>query len=820
MKICTKCNEKWPDEFAYCPICRGELVIDKPKASPSVSMGDGNAINGGVHISEDKSVKDDHSVSASNNVTNSNNTTHNTTNNYYSGLKFEREKTTEELLREQKLKFREYCKEVLAKDKILNDETNLWLDEQRRYLGLKSEEAAHILNEVKKSIQRSFISMDPLQEKKFNAMKNAIKGNNTTMIENLMPSMKVLASNIHDEELQYMYHMVLAALYPEECVNQYKTNLNDKYWRTFWGCVALYKLGDIENAEAAMLKLKDWNGMMSKEEFDDNQSVLATLGALIYGDKEFAKPFFEDIKNVHTSLLTNIAKVIKAIINYNPEDSDIKVILTQNKFYVDNFLSKTLEAETTAARLAAEEKQRKELELKRKQEEERKRKEEEERRKAEEEERKRKEEEARRKAEEEARKKKEEEIRRKAEEEERKRKELEARLKAEEETRKKKEEEIRRKAEEEAKKKLEEERKKLEETKKRIEEERKALEAEQKRKAQEEAEKKRRQEEEQRRIEMEKQAKKDCQALVNQYLLNETPFLDIKSADIAKTIKGLSYLRTPEILFMYAVCTEQGYYGRTNKETLTQLYLEAAEAGEPLGYVCLANLYSSGEHGFIINSKTAMSYYEKCLTTNRRMQALTHMGIAYSRAYQDLPTAKKYLEEAIKLGSNVAGKYLKDVQKKIDDQNIQLERERKAREADQKRKEREEEERRRKIAETIAATAASNVISGSGDGDVKVCPQCKNIIAANATFCKYCGHRFEDYKSNLKDDSKNKKEETNKQQTRVCPQCKKTILADATFCKYCGRKMVPTTATSKSCPKCGRQLNPNAKFCPKCGTKV
>ncbi len=32
MKICTKCNRKWPDEFVCCPMCGVEdLVSDTPE---------------------------------------------------------------------------------------------------------------------------------------------------------------------------------------------------------------------------------------------------------------------------------------------------------------------------------------------------------------------------------------------------------------------------------------------------------------------------------------------------------------------------------------------------------------------------------------------------------------------------------------------------------------------------------------------------------------------------------------------------------------------------------------------------------------------
>ena len=63
---------------------------------------------------------------------------------------------------------------------------------------------------------------------------------------------------------------------------------------------------------------------------------------------------------------------------------------------------------------------------------------------------------------------------------------------------------------------------------------------------------------------------------------------------------------------------------------------------------------------------------------------------------------------------------------------------------------------------------------------------------------------------------------------RLCPHCGNEIAADATFCKYCGRKIIAaieepnanSDTNKKWCKKCGAELKLTAKFCPKCGTKI
>ena len=87
----------------------------------------------------------------------------------------EREKTPEELLREGKLKYREYCKKVLV-DGILSREDRLWLEEQRNLLDLSADVADKILKEVKNNLHRP-ITMTIAQRIQLDNLKKAIENN-------------------------------------------------------------------------------------------------------------------------------------------------------------------------------------------------------------------------------------------------------------------------------------------------------------------------------------------------------------------------------------------------------------------------------------------------------------------------------------------------------------------------------------------------------------------------------------------------------------------------------------------------------------------
>ena len=480
MKLCNKCNKTWPDEFNLCPVCGGELVVEQPQPSDTISMGDGNAINGGINFSKDFSRKDDHSVTNSNNTsdcyntTNSNNhTTNFSSKHIYNGnyTKIEREKTAEEILIERKQNFRKCCKKVLD-DGLLTREDRIWLEEQRSYYGLSAEIADHILNEVSSTHQRSVMSMGTVQRIQFNNFKRAVEGNCIENVKKYLPQIGVIAEKFQEEELQFLYHLALAALYPQECVDKYINRQEDKYWLTFWVYVALHKLGDVSNAENALIDLGKWQGLMP----DENIVILGAFGALMENDKFTADELFNHaISGECSPLLNNLAEVMSAIINYNPNDAEIITTLSKHRFYVKHFLEEVFETEKKAL------KQKEEAERKAKEEAERKAREEAERKAREEAERKAKEE-AARKAREEAARKAQEEAELKAREEAERKAREEAERQAREEAERKAREEAERKAHEEAERKAREEA----ERKAREEAERKAR-KEAARKAQEEA---------------------------------------------------------------------------------------------------------------------------------------------------------------------------------------------------------------------------------------------------------------------------------------------------------------------------------------------
>ena len=354
MKLCKKCNNNWPEEFNVCPRCGVELISDQVKNSDAISMGDGNAINGGINVSKDFSSKDDHSVANSNNISNSNNKTTNISSHHiYHGnyTHVEREKTAEDILRENKLKYRECCKKVLSDGLITRDE-RLWLEEQRGLLGIPSQIADEILNEVRNN-QKSFVPMSMSQRIQMENLKTAIESNMVRNIINILPKIYVIHNMVQDEELQYLYCMVLTALKPEECIKQYNDSIGieDNYWLTFWTYIAYCKIGDVLNAEKVVLELNKWSNCKPSEDIE----LLEIIGYLIVGEKEIATEIFNRcISGEYSSELLHISNIVSSILFYNPEDEQKNEVLTHSKFYIEYFFNDFYQLEQEAFKKSKE----------------------------------------------------------------------------------------------------------------------------------------------------------------------------------------------------------------------------------------------------------------------------------------------------------------------------------------------------------------------------------------------------------------------------------------------------------------------------------
>ena len=362
MKICPKCNKEWPDEFMACPL-DGTALITKPQqpAGFSLNLGDANAISGGVNMSDNHSVSNNTVNTTTSNVDSHNVITNNIT-------QVEREKTPEELKHEKELAFREECLKVYSNG-IMTSEGKRKLDDLRYRLGLDENSANKILSDVAKRSERKSSSLSPVHQITYNNIKTAIIANRLDLVGRLMAQLKAMVQRYSAEEIQFTYYMLQAVLHPKECVAEYESHYEDKYWQTFWSSIAYRRLGNIEKSEILVADVGDkWIDTIPQE----NVFILASVNALIDKDIDTAKSLFDNIGGEHSPYLSNLATCLYTLMYgdmLSPEE--LKQMKKDGVFYASNLFAeinsynlerKRLKEEAEAKRLADEKKRQEEAE--------------------------------------------------------------------------------------------------------------------------------------------------------------------------------------------------------------------------------------------------------------------------------------------------------------------------------------------------------------------------------------------------------------------------------------------------------------------------
>ena len=361
-KICPKCNKEWPDEFKACPL-DGTPLISKPQQSAGFSMnlGDANAISGGVNMS------DNHSVSNNTvNTTTSNVDSHNVITNHITQV--EREKTPEELKHDRELTYREECIK-LYRNGIMTSEGKRKLEDLQYRLGIDENSALRISSEVAKRSEKKSSSLSPVHQITFNNIKTAINANRLDLVNRLMAQLKAMVQRYSVEEIQFTYYMLLAILHPKECIEEYKSHKEDKYWQAFWSSIAYRCVGDIEKSELLVADVGDkWIDTIPQE----NVFILATINALIDKDLLTAKSLYDNIVGEHSPYLSNLAACLYTLL-YDDilSEEELKQMQKDNRFYLDNLFAdiQILKAERNEKQKEDAEAQRLAIEEQRKQEE-------------------------------------------------------------------------------------------------------------------------------------------------------------------------------------------------------------------------------------------------------------------------------------------------------------------------------------------------------------------------------------------------------------------------------------------------------------------
>ena len=355
---CSCYNQgSFPDVLNECPVCKTPFTTPH-NGGFSLNLGDANAISGGVNMS------DNHSINTTSNVDSHNVITNNIT-------QVEREKSPEEIKHERELAFREACLEVYSNG-IMTSEQKRKLEDLQYRLGLDESSASKILSEVAKRSERKSSSLSPVHQITFNNIKTAINSNRLDLVNRLLAQMKAMVQRYSVEEIQFTYYMLQAVLHPKDCVEEYESHREDKYWQSFWSSIAYRRIGNIEKSELLVADVGDkWIDTIPQE----NVFILATVNALIDNDSVSAKSLYDNISGEHSPYLSNLTTCLYTILYHDvvsPEELkqwQKDIAFYSNNLFADiiarNIEAKRLENKAEAKRIAEEKRMQEEAEAKR-----------------------------------------------------------------------------------------------------------------------------------------------------------------------------------------------------------------------------------------------------------------------------------------------------------------------------------------------------------------------------------------------------------------------------------------------------------------------
>ena len=285
---CPNCKQEYDGKF--CPEC-GTKLIERPATSGvSLSLGDANAISGGLHVNDSHAVhNEDKSV---HNITNTTSTVNNIT-------QVSAQKTELELFQEHKTQFLNACKRAYE-DNVLNQKEIIELQELRIKLGLDEKTAEKILVEVKAWSDRNAVKSElpRVAKVKLKSLTDKLLKNEVKALMDQIDSLEPLVKKYDHDELSHKYYLVLAALKPEKCIEQKERTKTDTYWETFWSCLAYIKAGRLIDAEDTLASLDRFTSYP-----EDNMTVLAAAGALMMGHNGEAKDYLDAATGKHTPAL-------------------------------------------------------------------------------------------------------------------------------------------------------------------------------------------------------------------------------------------------------------------------------------------------------------------------------------------------------------------------------------------------------------------------------------------------------------------------------------------------------------------------------------
>lgn len=328
MKCCSRCNKTWPNDFNACPDCGLDLTTIQSQSG--VNMGTANAVNGGVHSTDDHSVHDSNNLTNSHNASNSYNTTYKTTIN-------EAQKSESELLNENILAYRLKCK-TLFDNGLISSDGEIQLREMQVRFNLPDEIVLPIKDEIrllskKRKKKLSLVGMQDIRQ-----TKAIIEQNTTSALQRQLEKLDAWMQEYDDDSLKLVYYQMSSLLEPVRYTIRYEDSAKGEYWETYWAYIAYMLQKRIKEADEALASLGKWHAYYPEQ----NDIILLIAGQLMQNDSiESAQRFRNTLPSHISPDLQLLLDAIDELLQKDYEKESV-IVRPVHAFYINTLFTEFL----------------------------------------------------------------------------------------------------------------------------------------------------------------------------------------------------------------------------------------------------------------------------------------------------------------------------------------------------------------------------------------------------------------------------------------------------------------------------------------------
>ena len=310
-KKCPNCLEVYDDNHGFCSNC-GSRLVDDVKLDPILTIGDANAISGGVNINRSKNI-----------------TSHDT--HYHSTTVHERTKSDSELKLEAMNQLRCKAEEIVTERGRIDSVAMGQLRPFAAQLGIDDETFKSIIKDVRSNRNGSSSGISAANARYLLQAQQAVQTNDMDSLSNLTPRLEAMATISLDDNVQYLYYLTLSLLYPLKSMEVFEHQTDENYWRSFWAIISYIRTGKHEEAIKVLALFEP----LRFEKSEEDQNLLEAFFNIMKEDKDGAQEFLDEILGDPSEQLKPLLRAIE--ISLYEENADSLEI----RFYHERVLSKS-----------------------------------------------------------------------------------------------------------------------------------------------------------------------------------------------------------------------------------------------------------------------------------------------------------------------------------------------------------------------------------------------------------------------------------------------------------------------------------------------